>query len=375
MSTALNTDKVNLQIRTCIQKVATGPEYSKDLPMEDARQAMASILQGDADPIQTAILLIALRMKRETDEENRGILRALIDAGDIATADVDQVVDIADPYDGYGRGLPASPFLAPVLASCGLHAVSHGLDTVGPKFGITHRKVLKAAGINVEMSSSEAAARLADNGPGWAYVDQRAFCKPLHDLIPLRTIMVKRSVLTTVEVLLGPVRGKRKTHLITGFVHKAYPPIYASLAREAGFDSAAIIRGVEGGIIPSLQQPARVFEYHDMGEEAPFEVVPTSLGIQQETRAVPLPQDLPPAKPGDEIAITFDSDAAAAIAAEKGTEALKGKSGPTRDSLVYAGAIVLYHLRRAESLEAAADQIRGVLDSGEANSRFEAALG
>ena len=122
-----------------------------------------------------------------------------------------------------------------------------------------------------------------------------------------------------------------------------------------------------------LQQPARVFEYHDGGEEQPFEVEPTMLGIEQATRAVPLPKDLPPAKPGDEIAISFDSDVAAAIAAEKGMDALRGKIGPTRDSLVYAGAIVLYHLRRADSLAAAADQIRGVLDSGEALSRFEAA--
>ena len=375
MDTAVNTSNINLQIRGCIQKVATGPEYSKNLSLEDSQDAMRAILQGNADPVQTAILLIALRMKRETDEENRGVLRALIDAADITTAEADTVVDIADPYDGYGRGLPASPFLAPVLAACGLPAVAHGLDSVGPKYGITHRKVLKAAGFKVDRPPAEAAAQLAESGPGWTYVDQKAFCKPLHDLIPLRTIMVKRSVLTTVEVLLGPIRGRSKTHLITGFVHKAYPPIYASLAREAGFDSAAIIRGVEGGIIPSLQQPARVFEYHDKGEEAPFDLDPTLLGIEQDTRAVPLPADLPPAKPGDEIAITFDSDAAAAIAMERGVDALKGKNGPTRDSLVYAGAIVLYHLRRADSLMAAADQIRGVLESGEALSRFEAALG
>eukprot|EP00494_Astrolonche_serrata_P017896 UN18086 len=53
-------------MRTCIQKVATGPEYSKDLSFEEARDAMATILDGSADPVQAAVYLIALRMKRET---------------------------------------------------------------------------------------------------------------------------------------------------------------------------------------------------------------------------------------------------------------------------------------------------------------------
>jgi uroporphyrin-III C-methyltransferase/precorrin-2 dehydrogenase/sirohydrochlorin ferrochelatase len=35
-------------------------------------------------------------------------------------------------------------------------------------------------------------------------------------------------------------------------VHKPYPRIYALLARHAGFDSALIVRGVEGSVIPLL---------------------------------------------------------------------------------------------------------------------------
>ncbi len=372
MTTDTLTD-AQLQLRACIQKVATGPEYSKDLGLDEAREAMATILRGEADPVQTAILLIAMRMKRETDEENRGVLRALIDAADITTAEVDEVVDLADPYDGWSRGLPASPFLPAVLAACGLATVSHGLEAVGPKFGITHRKVLRAAGAPVDLDPATAAAHLADTNIGWSYVDQRAFCRPLHDLVPLRTTMVKRTVLTTVEVLLGPLRGRRRTHLITGYVHKAYPPIYASLAREAGFHSAAIIRGVEGGIIPSLQQEAKVFACHEGGEEQPRVIAPGDIGIQSETRATPLPADLPQAAAGDNRAMSLDSDAAAERAAENGLAALAGSPGPARDSLIYGGAIVLHHLGRAKDMVSAANLVRDVLDNGAAKARFQAA--
>ena len=65
--------------------------------------------------------------------------------------------------------------------------------------------------------------------------------------------MVKRSVITTTEVIPQAVRGRLKNHLMTGYVHKPYPPIYATLARHAGYDSALIVRGVEGGVGASLR--------------------------------------------------------------------------------------------------------------------------
>lgn len=370
---ALNDTAPLITLRTCIQKVATGPEYSKDLSFEESHTAMRIILSDGSDPVQAAVFLIALRMKRETGDENKGILQAIIDAATRLDAPVDELVDVADPYDGYSRGLPASPFLPAVLAACGVPAISHGLETVGPKFGITHRKVLRSAGINVDLSPTEASARLAAPEAGWAYLDQRHYCAPLHELIGLRQRIVKRPVITTVEVLVRPLRGRLKTHLLTGYVHKAYPPIYADLARFAGFDSALIVRGVEGGIIPSLQQPGKVFFYHDRGEEQFTEVEPGALGIQQKTRAVPIPKDAPGAVlAADDIATAVDSDAMAQLAAELGLAALKGQAGATYDSLVYAGAITLAHLKRYGSLQDAAAAVRKALDSGAAAAHFDA---
>ncbi len=360
-------------MRSAIQKVATGPEYSKDLSQDEALAAMQYILSDDMDPVQAAVFFIALRMKRETNDENKGILKAIIDTSKIVEAGVDELVDVAAPYDGHSRGLPVCAFIPPVLAALDIPAVSHGLEAVGPKYGITNRKVLRAAGIDVDFSPEQAAAHISNTQVGWAYVDQQHYAPRLHDLIALRSRIIKRQVLTTVEVLVGPIRARQKTHLLTGYVHKAYPPIYAELARFAGFDSAMIVRGVEGGVIPSLQQPATIWHYRDKGEEAAVEYNPTDLGIQQSTRAVPLPKDLPlPDQSLDQIAIDFDVDAGAAAAARAGIDTLEGKTGPARDSLVYSAAIVLNHLGKAGSLQAAADQVRQVLDSGKALAHFNA---
>jgi anthranilate phosphoribosyltransferase len=279
-------------------------------------------------------------------------------------------VDIADPYDGYNRCLPAAPFLPALLAELGVPAINHSVEAVGPKYGVTARHVLRAAGVNVDLEPAEAARRLADPALGWSYVDQSQYCPRLHDLVALRSRIIKRQAITTVEVLAKPVQGRRKTHFVTGFVHKPYPPIYAMLARHAGFDTGIIIRGVEGGVIPSLRQAGKVWVYQDREEEYETDVDPVALGIQQSARAVPLPEDLPKSeRAGDEVAIMVDVNATAKAAARAGMAALKGEKGPTYDSLLLGAALVLHHIGKAPTLQAAADQARAALDAGHAAKR------
>jgi len=357
-------------MHSILKRIATGPELSKDISREEAGAGMRLILDGKVDPVQAGVFLIALRMKRETDDENRGVLEAIREATHGATAPVDEVLDIGDPYDGYNRTLPAAPFLPAVLAACGVAAVSHGVERMGPKYGVTHRQVLRAAGLPVDLGPEEAAARLGDPGIGWAYIDQQKFCPKLHALAGLRTLIVKRPAITTVEVLAGPVRGRVKTHLVTGYVHKPYPRIYALLARHAGFDSALLVRGVEGGVIPSLINTGKAFHYHHLGEETSTEFAPADLEIEQSVRA----PRIPGASDEGQSEAPLDAAAVAQAAAEAGMAALAGEPGATRDSLVYGAALCLWHLGRHGSLGSAADAVRGAIDRGKALEHLHQAI-
>ena len=64
-------------MRSYLQRIATGPELSKDISLEETRHGMRLILDAKADPVQAGIFLIALRMKRESDDETRGMLEAI----------------------------------------------------------------------------------------------------------------------------------------------------------------------------------------------------------------------------------------------------------------------------------------------------------
>lgn len=348
-------------LRSVIQRVATGPELSKDVTREQVRQALRLILDGAADPVQAGVLLIALRMKRETDDEMLGVLDAVAETTARVTAEVDDVIDLADPYDGFTRTLPVSPFLPAVLAACGVPTLAHGVRAMGPKFGLTAHQVLAGCGRPVDLDPAQAAARLADPACGWAYLDQRAFNPKLYALTELRTRIVKRQALTTVEVLARPVCGRRRTHLVTGYVHKPYPRIYALLARAAGFDSALVVRGVEGGVVPSLRASGRAYRYEDGGAEAAVDLRVADFGLAE---------GLQPPRLAAVDDAAFDAEAALRATCAQGLGALRGEAGAMRDSLVCAAATILWHVRRYDALRAAADAVRTVLDDGRALAHF-----
>ncbi len=362
--------EIDAFMRSAIGRVATGPEYSKDLSFEEARAVMHYILRDEADPIQAGVYLIALRMKRETDDENGGSLQAILDQTERVIAEVDTVVDIAEPYDGYMRGAPVMAFLPALLSACGLPAMSHGLEEVGPKFGVTHRKVLREAGVNVDLAPAQAVERINNKDIGWCYIDQASFCKPLHDLVSLRKRIIKRPVLTTVEVLAKPICGKKSTHLMTGYVHKPYPPVYERLAKLAGYESAVLVRGVEGGVTPALNKPAKYFQYHGLdGELMEVNVAPSDLGIEQSKRCVPVPEHATQTDANGEDIV--DVDALSKASAQSGMEALDGKEGPAKDCLTYSAAIMLQHLGKAESLKQGAKMVSDVIAAGKAMSCFQ----
>lgn len=357
-------------MREVIGRIATGPHLSKDLSREQAREAMQLVLEQAVDPVQAAIFLIALRMKRETDDENAGVLAAIRDASEHCVADVDELVDLFDPYNGYIRSLSMVPFMPAVLAACGVASFSHGVETVGPKYGVTSQQVLAAAGIDVGLSVAAAAERVADNRIGWAYLPQSSFCPQLSDLTALRHKMVKRSVLTTVEGMAGALCGRRATHLITGYVHKDYPRIYLELARAAGYQSALVVRGGEGGIVPSLRQPAAVHRfYSEVSESA--EIDPRQLGIEQAVRALAVSEELE-VDDGMTMSAAQRRRLIEAVL-DAGLHALSGGAGAARDSLVYGVALVLWHIGRDADLAQAARRAAQVLDDGSAAAHFAAA--
>ncbi len=399
-----------------LARIATGPTLSKDLDRDQARDGMDMILRGEVDRAQAAVFLIALRMKRETHAELCGVLDALRASAAIAHAPVDDLVDMAEPYNGYVRHLPAAPFVPAVLAACGVPCVLHGCRDAGPKWGLTAHRVLAAAGVDVGATSAQAAQQIATTG--WAYVDLPQACAALDQLAGLRRLIVKRPCLSLLEKLIAPVRARAggRTHLWVGYAHREYPEILAALARAAGYASMLAVRGVEGGVTTTLSGSARGFrcqlpgglepasaapasdvvdsQGHETGspdavleEAALHEITLEEIALDARTGLGQAAAERAPALPADAPARADDRDANAGphanpgparlqrwaeVAAEAGMAALSGASGSTADMLALSAAAVLWHLGRVDDIAAGVASARAALRDGSARARLEA---
>ena len=60
------------RMKSYLQKIATGPKMSKDLTEMEAEDVLDLILKKKVSKVQSAVFLIAARMKLETLDENIG---------------------------------------------------------------------------------------------------------------------------------------------------------------------------------------------------------------------------------------------------------------------------------------------------------------
>ncbi len=365
-----------LLMRSAIQRVATGPELSKNISYEEAQAVMHAILNGTADPVQAGVFLIGLRMKRETDEELKGVLDALRQHTVKVVSNQPDVVVMSEPYNGFNRTVQGSLFALPVLAACGVPAYSHGVELVGPKFGITHHNILKALGGNPLQSAEQLSAQLDNQQSGWGYIDQRVFAPKLEALTTLRNQIIKRPVLSTTEVVLCPIQGAEQTHLLTGYVHKPYRETYAMLARYVGFDSLLLVRGTEGGVTPSFRADAHVVRYKGEAPEEEHDLPLQPLDMMRTYRALDIPDNMTLAtEDPTTLGMKWDINDLAKLCAEQGRAALEDTPGPVHDAAVLDTALTLWHLGRVDALLDGVNMARKAITSGDALARLDAYIG
>ena len=348
---------INELVRSVIQRVAVGPEMGKDIPQPEAEQVMHAILNNQVDPVQAAVFLIALRMKRESLDEYAGILKAMQSEHEPMYAEVDELLYLADPFDGYVRHLPMSPFLPAVLAACGLPSMIQGVQSVGPKHGITAHQVLALFGANVLQDVAKVSQQLTS--AGWSYCDQSMVYPKLYAMNSFRDLIVKRTALTTLERVLKPISAKQKTHLLLGYVHKAYPDIYGQMTMQAGFDSALFVKGIEGGVTPALSKPVRSYYLSN-----------DVMSDKQITDAFYEEADRELAVSGVLIKNLSSQSSLVEQTLEAGLAALSGRQGTARDSILLAASTALFGLKKAASMSEALEVVRHSLDNGSAMAYF-----
>ena len=203
-------------------------------------------------------------------------------------------------------------------------------------------------------------------------MDQGTYLPSLYVLTESCIQIVKRTAISTSEVLTGPIGILQKIHLLSGYAHNEYPPICTMLARYSGFSSTLLLGGTEGGVTPSLRKRGVFLRYWENSKDMHLEAVPTENGIEGDNRLVPIPPALLPDKDRD-FGPDENNAEIAKIPAQEGLAGLQSTNSPTSDTLLFSASLTLWYLEHFSSVNKASVAVRKILSSVKAAERFNRA--
>ena len=222
-----------------IKLTGRGEKGRRALTQSEAYDALSSYLNGDAELLQLAVLLMLQRVRCETPEEAAGYIQALRDKIDPQWATVNADLDWPC-FAGKKRQPPWLILAAKVLAQHGKRIVLHGYNAVDAiKYQV--ETACPSLGINIAYSPEEAKQYL--DAHNICYLPLESYCSELIPLLNLREKVGLRTPLNTVARSLNPTQAAYAIH---GVFHKSYEKLHAQAALLTNEASMIAFKG-EGG--------------------------------------------------------------------------------------------------------------------------------
>lgn len=322
-----------------VQAVGRGEKLKRDLTQEEAIAAMRMILQRSATDAQIGAFLIAQRVKGETVEEILGFTQVVRNEFMQQIApQVENLLDLAAPYDGKVKTAQLAPALAIVLAAAGVPVVLHGDEGVPTKEGITPGQVLAGMGVAIDLTPEQVARMIERTGVG--YLAARHYAPTWHALTPLRRQFGLRTVLNSVEKLFNPANAP---YQISGFFHGGY--IERLRLTQTGRRASWMVQGEEGSIEMASGRKTHIYAEVEQND---WILEPAELGLAERVRL-----ELPPD-------IRQHVDLNLAVLSGQHDERIT----PAADQVALSAAAILTLLGAQPSLATAVDQVRHLLRTG-----------
>lgn len=246
MPNSVQTDKFSCA--PFIKEIGRGKDGARGLPREQAKTLFSAILRGDVSDFELGAVLIALRVKGESNDELIGFLDAIAahwptDDGlshvhtfnrlNEQSARIGKPVVVIPSYNGARRKPNFTPLLAGLLAQQGYPVLVHGLqnDFTGR---VTSAEVFEHLNWNqVDLAN-----------PAPVYLPMAQIYPRIEALLQTRKALGVRSCTHTLVKLMVP-SAFNNALLVTSYTH----PEFWNLQREvlcATGHTALVLRGHEG---------------------------------------------------------------------------------------------------------------------------------
>ena len=311
----------------------------EDLTTDEAAQAMAAIMRGEAAPAQIAGLLIGLSMKGERPSELVGFARAMRGEAVALSQSAGEVFDTCGTGGDRSGSFNISTAAAIVVAACGVRVAKHGNRSVSSRCGSAD--VLEALGVQISAPPSVVERCLDEAGVAFFFAP--TFHPAMRHAGPARRDMGVRTAFNLLGPLTNPASPIRQ---IVGVPRPELTELLARALLLLGAERAWVVHGADGLDELSTTGYTKVSECRD-GSVQTFYVHPSEYGL---------------AKASLDALRGGDAQVNAAIV----REVLDGRFGPARDVVLLNAGAALFIAGRVGSVRDGITQAADAIDSGRA---------
>lgn len=322
-----------------IAKVAEGQSLTAD----EAAEAFAIMMSGEASPAQMGAFLMGLRVRGETVEEITGAAQAMRAKATGVKAPEDAVDTCGTGGDAKGT-YNISTCTAFVVAGAGVPVAKHGNKSVSSKSGSAD--VLAALGVNLDVAPEVVTKAIEDAGVGFMFAPKHH--SAMRHVGPVRAELGMRTIFNLLGPLANPAGAKFQ---VMGVFSRDWIVPLAEVLSNLGSERVWVVHGSDGLDELTTTGPTFVAELKD-GSVTSFEVTPEDAGLAQ-------------AAPEDLIGGEAEENAKAI------DDVLSGQPSAFRDIVVLNAAAALVVAGKAEGLLEGAKLAAQAIDSGAARKSLD----
>ncbi|MEI8645868.1 anthranilate phosphoribosyltransferase [Pseudoalteromonas sp. Hal056] len=319
----------------------------QDLSFSQATALFDAIMNGKLNDIELTAALIALKLKGETSDEIAGAAASMrANAVPFQTSKTLLADSCGTGGDG-SNTINISTTAAIVAAAAGINMVKHGNRSVSSNSGSAD--LLKALGINIDMSP-EQAAHCLDN-TGFTFLFAPHYHSGVRHAMGVRTVLKSRTIFN----ILGPLANPAAPEVqLLGVYDPSLCLPMAETLKTLGTKRAMVVHGAGTDEI-ALHGTTKVVELNN-GELSEYTLTASDFGLANYSLEQLAGQ-------GPE----YNAKASLAI--------LQGQGEMAHNAAIIANvAALLYLTDKAGDLKAAADQVSELLASGKAMDTLNAII-
>lgn len=327
-------------IREAIQKVSN----RHDLTEQETVATMNEIMSGEATPAQIACFITALRMKGETIDEITGAARVMREKATKIQTKHPFVVDTCGTGGDGAHTFNISTTAALVVAGAGIPVAKHGNRSVSSSSGSAD--VLKALGVNIEISPEQVGACIDEVGIGFLFAP--ALNSAMKYAIGPRREIGIRTIFNALGPLTNPAGAQAQ---VIGVYSADLTEPLANTLKNLGSQRAFVVHGGDGLDEITTTTTTQVSELAN-GDVKTYTLNPTELGI-------------PTAQPAELVGGTPEENAEITL------EVLRGEKGAKRDIVLLNAAAAIVASGKVGDLKDGLVLAAESIDSGKALEKLE----